>query len=348
MRMARCSVAPAVLVALGVGCSASKGDGFRVSDGGDEAASCLTLDDCRSYEVTFANIALNCDGVPDVTSIVLTGPCATGDANPPNYSGYTSPFRQAGVSFQSPSPGLCHVELNFTSGFIYSTDVTFTTQTHPVPKGCPACPPFVGPAGLPSNPIYLTDQRATCLPDWPSVPRDAALADAPSDAHRDAAVDGGCTCPVGDAGGLCACKNFSLPTCPSSFGTLASCNYSGTCMGCRAGAVFICDCSIRVHPSRMVGVRNGPVSGREKRAPGEALEAATRRAGEPPLATISTSESPGSSYASWSPPMLVARCSAALGLLVVVLVVSATVGCSTGSDAHGSDGGGASVGRRDG
>ena len=240
--VARCTAAVGVLVALGVGCSAAH-SGFHTSDAGEEGGACVPLDYCTNGEVTFANIALNCDGVPDVTSVVFTGP-VTGDANPANYSGYALAIPSGGrVLFQSLSPGLCHVELNVASGFIYSTDVTFTTQTRPVPKGCPACPPFVGPVGLPSNPIYLTDQRATCLPGWTAVPRDAGLTDAPSDAHRDAAVDGGCTCPAGDAGGLCVCKSFSLPACPSGAATSASCTYSGTCMGCSEGSGFTCACS---------------------------------------------------------------------------------------------------------
>src|SRR5579863_9504064 len=51
----------------------------------------------------------------DLTSVVLSGPCATGDTSP---SGY---LWSRGVSFTSPSPGVCHVELTFATGFTYST-----------------------------------------------------------------------------------------------------------------------------------------------------------------------------------------------------------------------------------
>jgi hypothetical protein len=75
---------------------------------------------------------LSC-GPTDLTSVALSGPCSTGDASPSNYLfGAVS----KSLAFDSPSPGRCHVFLTFATGFTYSTDVTFTSQTDTVPPGC--------------------------------------------------------------------------------------------------------------------------------------------------------------------------------------------------------------------
>jgi hypothetical protein len=77
---------------------------------------------------------LSC-GPTDLTSVALSGPCSIGDASPPNYL-----FGPASTSlaFSSPSPGQCHVVLTFATGFTYSADVTFASQTTAQPAGCGA------------------------------------------------------------------------------------------------------------------------------------------------------------------------------------------------------------------
>ena len=123
-------------------CRLQRLEGRTASAGPTEATkapSCLTLDDCRSWRSPSRNIALNrAMACPMLTSIVLTaGPCATGDANPPttrvirrHSARRACPFR-ARARAALPRRAELHV-----AAFIYSTDVTFTTQTHPVPKGC--------------------------------------------------------------------------------------------------------------------------------------------------------------------------------------------------------------------
>lgn len=117
----RCAAAVALLATIGAG-------------------GCVTTDHpcpgtCPASGHSAAAFDLSC-GPTDLESVVLSGPCATGDTNPSRY-----PWNHgAGVSFTSPSPGVCHVELIFATGFTYSTDVTFTQTTVPTPSGCPPCP----------------------------------------------------------------------------------------------------------------------------------------------------------------------------------------------------------------
>jgi hypothetical protein len=59
----------------------------------------------------------------DLTSVVATGPCAIPDAGVSWYVG-----KEGTVSVLSPSPGVCHIELIFATGFTYSADVTFNSQ----------------------------------------------------------------------------------------------------------------------------------------------------------------------------------------------------------------------------
>jgi hypothetical protein len=89
-----------------------------------------------------AILNLSC-GPTDLTSVTLTGPCATTDAGPadPNPAKYVFGATSQALAISSPNPGTCHVVLSFASGFSYSTDVLFTSQTSE--GGC--CPAYVAP-----------------------------------------------------------------------------------------------------------------------------------------------------------------------------------------------------------
>jgi len=85
------------------------------------AAACSTYQ-CNVFPVIpNATLELTCDS-PDITSITVSGPCES-DAGP---SSFVSPGSIAIAN--SPTPGVCHVELTFATGFTYATDVTFEPQ----------------------------------------------------------------------------------------------------------------------------------------------------------------------------------------------------------------------------
>ncbi|HEY3815899.1 MAG TPA: hypothetical protein VGL81_01950 [Polyangiaceae bacterium] len=137
----------------------------------------------------------------DLTSVVLSGPCATGDTSPSRY------LWSRGVSFTSPSPGVCHVELVFATGFTYSRDVTFTVQSVTMPPGCAQCPSFIAP----TQGFFTVDNPSnTCV--------DAGL-DAESDGSADAA------------------------TCPPTASQSVACASPGICSGCRDNVSFECTCA---------------------------------------------------------------------------------------------------------
>lgn len=147
-----------------------------------------------------AAFELSCNPA-DLTSVVLSGPCATGDTSP---SGY---LWSRGVSFTSPSPGVCHVELTFATGFTYSTNVTFTQVTEPTTPGCQPCPSFIAP----TQGFFSVDNPGnTCV-----------------DAGLDAGADGS-----GDAA-----------TCPPVASQGVACNSPGSCTGCRDNVRFECSCA---------------------------------------------------------------------------------------------------------
>jgi hypothetical protein len=75
----------------------------------------------------------------DLTSVTVSGPCGTADASLSPETGR----EQGVVAILSPSPGVCHIELTFSTGFTYASDVTFTSQSV-----C-SCPSFIGPTGGP-------------------------------------------------------------------------------------------------------------------------------------------------------------------------------------------------------
>ena len=83
-----------------------------------------------------ADFNLTCEST-NLESVVATGPCA----GPPDASvtGYTNTWMGSEhVYVSSDAPGTCHVELTFATGYTYSTDVTFATQSGGVCGG-PQC-----------------------------------------------------------------------------------------------------------------------------------------------------------------------------------------------------------------
>jgi hypothetical protein len=128
--------------------------------------------------------------VADLTSIAVSGPCAGSDAAVMNEA------QAQAVYVSSPSPGVCHVELTFATGFTYTTDVTFESMTF---TNCGTTATFIGPtqtvfdvdnpsdtcgdAGFDAAVLYLGADAAT------DAPSEAAL-DAQADGDR---IDAGCT-----------------------------------------------------------------------------------------------------------------------------------------------------------
>lgn len=86
----------------------------------------------------------------DLTRVVVTGPCADPDASLESYTGAATKWM---VGVFSPSPGVCHIELQFATGFTYATDVTFTSQSD-------VCGSFIGPT---SSPYHVNNPPNTCL-----------------------------------------------------------------------------------------------------------------------------------------------------------------------------------------
>jgi hypothetical protein len=113
---------------------------------------------------TSAFFVLSC-GVTDLMSVVLSGPCATGDASPSNYVSGQS------VEISTPTPGICHVDLLFASGFAYSSDVTFTSKIGTV-SACsgPESETYVGPT---QTTFIVNNPRATCVDAGADAPADA-------------------------------------------------------------------------------------------------------------------------------------------------------------------------------
>lgn len=102
-----------------------------------------------------AELDLSCAHA-DLESVVVTGPCAEGDANPDNYLDRSNTEY---LFLGSPSPGVCHVQLEFGTGFTYSTDVTFASETQGYVPGCPECAPYVGPT---QGTFVVDNPSSTC------------------------------------------------------------------------------------------------------------------------------------------------------------------------------------------
>jgi hypothetical protein len=121
----------------------------------------------------------------DLSSVVATGPCATPEAGLAYYTGGETDFL---VAVGSPEAGTCHVTLGFASGFTYDTDVTFTSQADPVPKGCSPCPSFIGPT---AGPWTVNNPSITCvaLPSLDAGAGPDAIVTVSADAGIDAGID---------------------------------------------------------------------------------------------------------------------------------------------------------------
>jgi hypothetical protein len=118
-----------------------------VLDGCDDCPPCCTTG-------ASATFLLSC-GTPNLTSVVATGPCATPDASASHYKAAPAGAYESILSVESATPGDCHIELTFATGFTYSADVTFTQH------GGPECKwSYVGPT---SGPFTVNNPSDTCV-----------------------------------------------------------------------------------------------------------------------------------------------------------------------------------------
>jgi hypothetical protein len=145
MLLARCAAALGLLVVF-VGVLGGGGCGITSDDCGGctDAASVLFYLSCSPN---------------DLTSVVTSGPCSMPDASLEWYTGGGTKW----VAVGSPSPGECHIVLTFATGFTYSADVTFTSQTG---GQCPGCRSYIGPT---SGPFTVNNPNTTCLDAGPDA-----------------------------------------------------------------------------------------------------------------------------------------------------------------------------------
>jgi hypothetical protein len=165
MLAGRSTAALGLLVVVGSGCASRASCGFEPAP--------IPLP-------TSAIFDLSC-GATDLTSVALSGPCATGDASPSNYLSGQS------VEVSSPTPGVCHVDLTFATGFTYSADVTFESHTinQPICDGT-EIRPYVAPT---QTPFTVNTPSTTCVDAGLDASVSDTQADAPTDAPSEAAVD---------------------------------------------------------------------------------------------------------------------------------------------------------------
>jgi len=103
----------------------------------------------------------------DVTNVTVSGPCLFGDAAP---STFVPDPRSTSIPIGSASPGVCHVTIAFATGFTYSADVTFVSQTQWAPAGCNHCAPYV----TPTQPSFtVNNPSSTCVDAGPDAGQDA-------------------------------------------------------------------------------------------------------------------------------------------------------------------------------
>lgn len=107
----------------------------------------------------------------DLTDVSVSGPCSVADSSP---STFLSSPTSTSLEIGSAGPGVCHVMLTFATGFTYSADVTFVSQTDPAPSGCPSCSPYITAT---QRTFAVNNPDATCL---------ATGADAGGDSRADA------------------------------------------------------------------------------------------------------------------------------------------------------------------
>ena len=102
----------------------------------------------------------------DLTAVNLSGPCAMAhDASAP--AAYD--FRGNAFSFRTGYAGVCHFELTFSNGFVYSTDINFQEQ----PSQHCGCSPTVVPT---PRTVMVPNPPDTCG-DASAAAGDAAAAD---------------------------------------------------------------------------------------------------------------------------------------------------------------------------
>jgi hypothetical protein len=149
MPVAQCAAALGLLVVLGGGC--------------------VSPNDCAPLPPPpmQALIWLSC-GATDLTNISVSAPCATGDGDASNQ------VVAQGVSVLSPSPGVCHVELTFATGFTYATDVTFQSMSR---ANCGTTEAYIGP----TQGVFDVNNPSTTCVDAGSETTADALADAGAD-----------------------------------------------------------------------------------------------------------------------------------------------------------------------
>jgi hypothetical protein len=153
-------------------------------------------------------------GVADLVAVDLSGPCATGDASTPSY------VSGENVDIGSPSPGVCHVQLTFGTGFTYSVDVTFTSQT--AQGDCVPSFSYVGPTHV----VFpVTDPGETCMASSDACASctdantDVATSTEPTDGAEAGLPEGGaCDIPAAEDSGLAFAWDV-----PDSGNTPASC-----------------------------------------------------------------------------------------------------------------------------
>ena len=133
----------------------------------------------------------------DLVAVDLTGPCATGDAGNPSY------VYGEWVEIASPDPGICHVQLTFRAGFIYSVDVTFISQT--AESECVPSFSYVGPTQV----VFpVTDPSETCMASGDACASctdanmDVAMSTEPTDGAEAGPDGGACDIPAAEDSGL--------------------------------------------------------------------------------------------------------------------------------------------------
>jgi hypothetical protein len=140
--------------------------------------------------LTTATFEFSCPST-DITSVLVSGACL------PHYTFSNS--NGASLQLTSGTPGACHLDLVFATGFTYSADVTFVSGTT-VANGCsgPTTVAYVGPT---QNQFTVGNPSSTCADAGTggagnSGTRSGSTADASSDAIAPVP----CTPTVIDAG----------------------------------------------------------------------------------------------------------------------------------------------------
>ncbi len=111
---------------------------------------------CDNFDrvATPATFELAC-APTDLTTVNVSGPCSGNNllSDPANYYG-NGEGGLGTLEVGSQVAGLCHVELTFASGFVYSTDVTFTGTSNSCGTG------FISPT---QSVFVVNNPRSTCV-----------------------------------------------------------------------------------------------------------------------------------------------------------------------------------------